>query len=74
MTAESLQCLGLPSEIIFKSLNLEHEQYIPAQNADLDSALAWIPKTETLSSLGWQPETTIHGGISKTIEWWRLKE
>ena len=66
--------LGLISEIIFKSLNLEHEQYIPAQNADLDSALAWIPKTETLSSLGWQPETTIHGGISKTIEWWRLKE
>ena len=66
--------LGLISEIIFKSLSLEHEQYIPAQNADLESALTWIPRTETLSSLGWQPETTIHEGISKTIEWWRLKE
>jgi nucleoside-diphosphate-sugar epimerase len=66
--------LGLVSEIISKSLNREPEQNNPAENADFDSVLTWIPKTQTLSSVGWQPQTTLHEGISKTIDWWRLKE
>lgn len=66
--------LGLVSEIISNGLNLEPERNNPVENADLDSVFTWIPKTETLSSLGWQPETSIHEGISKTIEWWLLKD
>ena len=66
--------LGLVSEIISDGLNLEPERNNPVENADLDSVFTWIPKTETLSSLGWQPETSIHEGISKTIEWWLLKD
>lgn len=66
--------LGLVGEIVSKSLNLEPEQNNPAENVDMNSDLTWIPKTETLSSLGWQPQTTLHEGISKTIDWWRLKQ
>jgi len=66
--------LELVSEIISNCLNLAPGHNNPVQNAHLDSDFTWLPKTETLSSLGWQPETTIQEGISKTIKWWLEKE
>ena len=66
--------LRLVNEEIFKSLDIELSDKIVAQEANLDSMLTWIPKTETLSSLGWHPETSFHEGISKTVTWWRLKD
>ena len=66
--------LGLVNEEILKSLDTEPSYKNVAQKANLDSALTWIPKTEILFNLGWHPQTTFHEGISKTVDWWRIKD
>jgi UDP-glucose 4-epimerase len=33
----------------------------------------WIPKVETLSKLGWEPQTPLKEGIFRTVMWWRSK-
>ena len=66
--------LELVNEEIFKSLEIKPRYKNVAQKVDLDSGITWIPKTETLFNLGWQPQTTFREGISKTVQWWSVKD
>ena len=66
--------LGLVNEEIFKSLDIKPWYNNVTHKSSVDSAITWIPKTETLFSLGWHPQTTFSEGILKTVDWWRSKE
>ena len=66
--------LELVNEEIFKSLEIKPRYKNVAQKVDLDSGITWIPITETLFNLGWQPQTTFREGISKTVQWWSVKD
>jgi len=66
--------LELVNKEIFKSLEIKPRYKNVAQKVDLDSGITWIPKTEKLFNLGWQPQTTFREGISKTVQWWSVKD